>query len=83
MLSKIFSYFSEAFKQKKPQAVQHICGNCSLFIPPDGVSEGSCSAAVFFNSEILSLNCQPSDKCFWEENEIPINQVRVWDNKEE
>lgn len=78
MLSKIISFCADAFRTKAFKPVPHVCGNCSLYQPPDGVNEGCCSVDIIEKNLLYNLSVKPSDQCFWEANNIELNQIRIW-----
>lgn len=54
--------------------VERICKNCKLYNKEDGV----CSVTVIHEGSYYELPVLPTDKCFWEQEDIPIEQVRSW-----
>ena len=62
-------YFDE-----EDMAIERICKNCKLY----DAASGTCTVSIIHEGEYYELPVLPTDTCFWEKEDIPINQIRTW-----
>lgn len=55
-------------------AKERICKNCKLY----NADTGACRVNVIYEGSYYELPVLPGDKCFWEEEDIAVNQMRAW-----
>ena len=54
--------------------IKKVCKNCKLY----NKTEGTCSVTVVHEGSYYELPVLPDDKCFWEEEDIPVSLMRAW-----
>lgn len=54
--------------------IEKICKNCKLYNKVDG----TCSVTVVHEGNYYELPVLPDDKCFWQEEDIPVSLMRAW-----
>lgn len=54
--------------------VEKICKYCKLYNEKESV----CSVTIVHEGTFYELPVLPQDKCFWQEEDIPIHQLRAW-----
>ncbi len=54
--------------------IEKICKNCKLY----NEKESTCSVTIIHEGNYYELPVLPNSKCFWQEEDIPINLIRAW-----
>lgn len=54
--------------------IEKVCKNCKLY----NKEEGTCSVTVVHEGNYYELPVLPNDKCFWQEQDIPVSLLRAW-----